>query len=339
MKRHINYLIPFLIVCLLVFPALTSCSQEKLYTSTYLDTFDTVLTVTVAASSHTEASEHTQAIHNLLLDLHRQLDIYHHYEGIVNLYDLNHAGGSTVSLSKSVVDVLAIGAEYAGKTDGRLNMCLGALTSLWHDARLAGDHLPDSTEIAEALAHSSPDVLVLDKNNRTARLTDPYASVDVGAIAKGYALSAVKDYADQAGVESLLVNLGGQVLAIGSRPDGKSWSVSIQSPTEQPETIFVRDAVVVTSGADQRLFTFEGKTYHHIIDPITGYPADTYRAVSMVLPLDSLTDSDALSTALFLMPEAEGNRLVTSIASCAVMRVYPDGSIVRDGAWHLYESP
>ncbi len=301
-----------MVACTFLLPA-CSGTDDALFTATYLDTFDTVLTITVSAPSHTEATHHTTAIHDLIRDLHRELDMYHHYEGLTNLYDLNHAAGQPVTLSRAAMDVLLLGRDFYRKTNGRLNICIGALTTLWHTARKEG-RPPDPAAIAAALDHISPDALILDETAMTATLSDPAASVDVGAIAKGYALLAVKQYADAHSLDSLLVNLGGQVMAIGTRPDGQAWTVSIASPTgEDPETVPLSNAVMSTSGDYERTFTANGRTYHHIIDPATGYPADTYHAVTVTLPLEALAPSDAYSTALFLLNRSEGEVLIAEI--------------------------
>ncbi len=319
-----------------VLTCLPACTERGLFTATYLDVFDTVLTVTIAADSHTEATTHCTAIHNLLADLHRQFDIYRHHDGITNLYDLNRAGGEPVTISREIMDILLLGKDFYEKTDGRLNLCIGALTALWHHAREFGDRLPDPEALAEAMLHISPDVLILDEMTMTARLTDSAAAVDVGALAKGYALMRVKAYAEKMGLDSLLVSLGGQVLAIGTRPNGEDWAVSLASPTgDEPSTVPLRDAVIATSGDSQRTLTVDGRTYHHIIDPATGYPAEGYRAVTVILPLDALSVSDAYSTALFLLPEADGRALIAPLPNAAVRWTYADGSNTTTENWPL----
>ncbi len=321
---------------LFLFLTLPACTRRQTYTATYLDTFDTVLTVTVAATSHKEATVHTTAIHNILLNLHKQLDVYKKHEGVTGLYDLNCAEGVSITVSREIMDILLLGQSFYTRTDGRLNICIGALTSLWHDAQAAGDRLPDPNALAEAMKHISLDVLILDENALTACISDPATRVDVGAFAKGYALSRIKAYADEQGLDSLLVNLGGQVLAIGSRPNGAAWEISVRNPIGKDETVYVHDAVVAACGDDQRAYTVDGKVYHHIIDPETGYPTDTYRTVTVILPLSQLAESDAYSTALFLLSREEGEALIDEIPAAAVMWVTADGTVIKSENWRIY---
>ncbi len=309
---------------LAVLPACTDglCSA---FTATYLDTFDTVLTVTVGAATTEEATAHTRAIHDLVCDLHRQFDIYHAYDGQNNLYTVNAAaGGEPVTVSNDVMAILELGVEMYAATDGMVNICLGAVTSLWHDGRASGT-LPDPDVLKNALAnHCDIGALELDAVASTARLTDPNASLDVGAIAKGYAMSRVQALAAERGIDSLLVNLGGHVMAIGYHPNGDPWEVSVVSPMPdgEPTILAVTNASVVTSGDYERTYTVDGIAYHHVIDPTTGYPSIAHHAATLVLPLSHTAEADAYSTAAMIGAGTSGCRAVASI---------PGARIILDG--------
>ncbi len=313
---------------------LPACRRQSVYTATYLDAFDTVTIISVPASDTASAQKHALAIHDLLLDIHRDLDIYHHYEDRTNLYDLNvAAGGEALAVSETVLDVLALGKLYYEKTDGRLNICLGAVLRLWHDARADGTRLPDAQAVSAALENRiSIDALWLDRSTGMAKITQAGVSVDVGAIAKGYALSRVQAYAEQCGLTDLLVNLGGQVLAIGAHPDGQPWTVQVRDPMDEkapPRLIHAADMSVVTSGDYERTFTVDGTAYHHIIDPETGYPADRYHAVTVTVPHSHTKEADALSTALFLMDIEAGEKLLASIPGATAIWTETDGTVTE----------
>ena len=305
-----------LILCNL--SALSGCSKKSAYTATYFDAFDTVLTVTVAANSPAEAQSISGEIHALVLELHRVLDIYHTYDGITNLKDLNDRAGENtpVALPRDAMEVLALGREIYGMTNGQVNIAMGAVLRLWHDARQNQTAPPSEQVLSQAAEHISMDVLVLDEAAGTAMLTDAEASVDVGAIAKGYVASRVQAYAEEKGIDSLLFDLGGHVLAIGKHPDGNPWRVGIRHPDsgEVYTALEVTDASVVTSGNDQRFYEYEGKRYHHLIHPATRMPAELYASVTVVVPLSHTDVADGLSTALFLMSETDGDKLLASIA-------------------------
>ncbi|MBE6557851.1 MAG: FAD:protein FMN transferase [Ruminococcaceae bacterium] len=295
---------------------LSGCGKRSVYTSTYFDAFDTVLTLHIPASSPTEANRISGEIHDLVLELHRQFDIYHTYDGLSNLKTLNdHAGdGTPISLSEATLDLLTLGKRVYTRTDGRVNICMGAVLSLWHDARTKITAPPSEDALLFAAEHTSPDVLVIDKEKGTAMLTDAEASVDVGAIAKGYVADRVLAYAEEQGIKDLLFDLGGHVLALGVHPDGAPWRVGIRDPEDSSlyTTLEISDASVVTSGCDQRFYRWEGKTYHHLIDPATLAPADHHASVTVVIPLSHTDVADGLSTALFMMPEQDGKSLLSS---------------------------
>lgn len=295
---------------------LSGCGRPTAYTATYFDAFDTVLNLTVAAKSPEEAQSISGEIHELVLELHRTLDIYHTYDGMTNLKTLNdRAGdGTPVPLSEDAMKVLSLGQETYDQTNGKVNIAMGAVLRLWHDARTRQTAPPSEQALADASAHCAMESLVLDQTAGTAMLTDPEASVDVGAIAKGYVASCVQAYAEERGIQSLLFDLGGHVLAIGNHPDGKAWRVGIRNPNggELYTALEVSDASVVTSGSDQRFYEYEGKIYHHLIDPLTQMPASYHASVTVVIPLSHTAISDGLSTALFLMSEADGDRLLAS---------------------------
>ncbi len=322
-----------LLMAVLLILSLPACARRSAFTATYLDVFDTVLTVTVGATSHQEATVYTTAIHGILTDLHRQFDIYNHYDGLTNLYDLNRAEGRPLTVSREVMDILLLGKEIYEKTDGAVNLCLGAVTALWHDARAEGDRLPDAVALEEARKHTDPADLVLDEIAMTACLADPATAVDVGALAKGYALAKVYDYAVDAGLDSLLVNLGGQTLAVGEKPSGGAWEITVPNPAGDLQRLAITDAVVATSGDYERTFTVDGKTYHHLIDPATAYPSAAHRAATVVLPLSHVTESDALSTALFLLPDTTGAALVAAIPDAAALWIAPDGTVTTTERW------
>ncbi len=316
MKRKLSLLlaVSLLVSCLCV---CSGCGRRTVYTATYFDAFDTVLTLHVVASSPDEANRISKELHSLVLTLHRQFDIYHEYDGIANLKTLNDSAGNgmPVPLSEDVINLLALGKDMYGQTKGKVNIVMGAVLSLWHEARTNETAPPALNALTAAADHISPDNLVIDTEKSTAMLTNPKASVDVGAIAKGFVADRVQAYAQEHGIDSLLFDLGGHVLAIGNHPDGNPWRVGIRNPADSGvyTTLEITNASVVTSGNDQRFYEWEGKTYHHLIDPATLMPADHHASVTVVIPLTHTSVADGLSTALFLMSESEGKALLTEL--------------------------
>ncbi len=328
-----------LITCLIL-PTVTSCgkmSSLHSYSATYLDdTFDTVLAITIGAENADDANEHCRAIKALVSDLHRQFDAYHvRYGGSANIAAINaSAVGTPVRISDDVMAILKLGKEAYARTDGAVHIGMGILTGMWKDA-IADKTLPNSEEVACVLAKTpSLDAMVLDEQNGSVTLTEEGLRLDVGSIAKGYVLERVRAYAEEHGITSLLCNLGGEILAVGTAPDGKAWKIAIADPNGGTlQTIALRDAVVATGGDYERCFTVDGRRYHHIVDPSTGYPSVNYRAATVVLPLEAAGLSDAYSTALMIMSKGDGQAMASHVSGLAYLRVYPDGTMETNAEW------
>ena len=194
----------------------------------------------------------------------------------------------------------------------KVNAAMGSVLTLWHEARQAGlqdpenAKLPDKNAMTQAAEHISFDSVIIDQAASTVYINDPQASLDVGAIAKGWACQRVAEAAP----EGLLISVGGNVCATGPKySDGTPWVVGIQDPLKggYRKTLCITGGAVVTSGDYQRTYTVEGKAYHHIIDPATQMPASHWCSVTVICADSGL--ADALSTALFLLPLEEGQAL------------------------------
>lgn len=305
---------------------LAGCSapepQQKQYTATFLDVFDTVTTIIGKADSQEAFEATAQTVHDKLLVYHQLFDIYNTYDGISNLKTVNdNAGIAPVQVDGAIIRLLQDCKEYCTATGGRVNAALGSVLRLWHEARNDGlddpqhAYLPDSNALAEAAKHTDPGNIIIDEAASTVYLADPDMRLDVGAVAKGWAAEEVaKD-----SPEGLLISVGGNVCATGPKDSsGTPWVVGIQNPDggDYLHTIYVTGGSVVTSGDYQRAYTVGGRVYHHIIDPDTLYPSDYWRSVTVVCPNSAL--ADALSTALFLLPLEEGQQLLDALGAEAM---------------------
>ena len=306
--------------------------QLQRYQSSFIDLFDTVTLVVGYASTEAEFSAEMTGFHDLLEEYHQLYDIYNDYEGVNNIKTINdNAGGDPVEVDQRIIDLLLFAKEMYERTDGQTNVMLGSVLALWHDAREYGinnpedSYLPDADALAEANAHTSMDSLVIDDENNTVQITDPLARLDVGAVAKGYAVQRVCDEMPS----GLLVSVGGNVCATGARPtDGSDWVVGVQDPDGSTDeyllTVELSKGSIVSSGDYQRYYTV-GVRYSHIIDPETLYPPTYWRAVSILV--DDSGVGDALSTALFCMDQADGQALLDEFGAKAVW-IAMDGSLV-----------
>ena len=303
---------------------------QKQYSATFLTVFDTVTTIVGRDASEAAFTEKAQAIHDELLVYHQLFDIYNVYEGLNNLKTVNDHPGEAVTVDQTIIDLLVDCKRYYELTGGRVNAALGSVLYLWHEARedglndIANAYLPDSEALAEAAKHTSWDSIVIDDEHNTVTITDPQLRLDVGAIAKGWSVQRVAENAP----EGLLISVGGNVCATGPKDEsGTPWVVGVQDPDggeNYLHTLYLTKGSMVTSGDYQRAYMVGGEMYHHIIDPDTLYPGTLWRAVTVVCPDSGL--ADALSTALFLLPMEEGQKLLTQCESTA-MWVDADGNM------------
>ena len=322
----------FLICTCLLTGCTAKVENRKQYQATFLDLFDTVTTIVGYADSEESFQEMVQPIHDELLEYHQLFDIYNSYDGISNLKTVNdQAGQSAVAVDERIIELLQDCQEYEAATGGRVNAAMGSVLSIWHEARTRGLNdpvnasLPDEAALQEAAAHTSFDAVIIDAEESSIYIEDPQVQLDVGAVAKGW--SAQK--AAESAPEGMLISVGGNVCATGPKDaSGTPGVIGIQDPEGEADdylhTIYVTDECVVTSGNYQRAYTVDGQSYHHIIDPDTLYPSRYWAAVTIVCEDSGL--ADMLSTALFLMPQADGQALLDQYGAEA-MWVGLDGSI------------
>lgn len=304
------------------FPGMAPKQEQAVF----LDLFDTVTTISGYGE---DFQQQAQDIHQRLLEYHQLFDIYHEYEGINNLKTINdQAGRSPVAVDENIMALLKMCKSCYDLTDGRVNAAMGSVLSLWHEERVQAEEnpeaaaLPEEKALKEAGKHCSMDGVILDEEAGTVFLPDPGQRLDVGAIAKGWALEQVAKELP----EGLLISVGGSVCATGPKPTGEPWAVGVQSPDGEGylQILNLSKGCVVTSGDYQRYYTVDGKAYHHIIDPDTAYPGTYWRSVTVVCQDSGL--ADCLSTALFLLSEKAGQEILDKVQAEA-MWVSHDGEI------------
>ncbi len=330
MKRKCAlFLLTLLVAAVLCGCDISAEPAQKQYTATFLELFDTVTTIVGRAESQESFEKISGQIRDELEYYHRLFDIYREYDGIQNLKTVNdNAAVAPVKVDEAIISLLEDCKNYYELTGGKVNVTMGSVLTLWHEAREQAledpqnAKLPEKQALLEAAAHTSLDAVVIDRENSTVYITDKAVQLDVGAIAKGWATQKVAKNAP----EGILISVGGNVCATGPkiRPD-TPWVVGIQNPDGSEHylhTLNILSGCVVTSGDYQRYFTVDGKIYHHIIDPETLMPSDYWRSVTVVCEESGL--ADALSTALFLLPMEEGKQLLAQVGAQA-MWVDADG--------------
>ena len=330
--------IALILCCLLgLLPALAGCAPKKTEPmgKAYFTYFDTVSYVYSYAGDPEEQFESRSAqVSGILEFYHKLFDIYHEYSGMNNLCTVNRqAGGEPVPVDEALIEFLLYAKELYARTGGEMNIMLGSVLRVWHDCRTAAAEnpasaaLPDGQALAEAAAHTDISLLEIDEEKRTVRITDPEASIDVGAVGKGYATEKAAQHLARQGISGYVLNIGGNIRAIGTKPDGSGWITGVRNPMD-PDGVYaarlrLKDTACVTSGSYERYFTVDGVRYHHIIDPDTLWPADFFVSITVITRDSGL--ADALSTALFCMPYEEGKALVEGLEGVEVLWILPDG--------------
>ena len=239
---------------------------------------------------------------------------------------------------KEAAELIRTGLYYSGHSGGAYDLTIEPLSTLWNFT--GGTHeVPPAQAVAEAAARVDYRLIRLEGNTLT--FLSPDVTLDLGSIAKGYIADRVKEYLVSRGVASAIINLGGNVLCVGQRPDNEPFRIGLQKPFEDRNELIarlrIRDQSVVSSGVYERCFTVDGTNYHHLLNPDTGYPYDNgLIAVTIVSPHS--VDGDALSTACFSMGLEKGMALLQSMEGIYGYFITGDYEIhYSDGAKELLE--
>lgn len=257
---------------------------------------DTYMTLTAygehAQEAVDKAAERVEALDALLSTGNENSEIY----------QLNQNGEATLSEEGGYLVERAL--ELYKKTEGAFDIAIYPVMQAW-GFPTQDYHVLDDDTLKEKLALADASKVNYDKDTRKIFFDQDGMEIDLGGIAKGYTSSQIMQIYQDCGVTSGLVNLGGNVQALGCKTDGSKWRVAIQSPDDTEEylgILEIEDQAVITSGGYERYFEEDGVTYHHIIDPATGYPADS-GLISVTIVSDDGTLADGLSTSLFIMGE------------------------------------
>lgn len=326
-----------------VFPLAAAEKSWAKFTRRENSIFDTETTFIGFAETEQEFDRVWDEVLSRLRRYDQVFDAYHGYDNLHNLYYLNrHAFQEPIAVPQELFQLISWCKQQWESGLRSTNIAMGAVLSIWHEYREAGINNPDSSalppmaDLEKASGHTSFDNVVLDEEKQTVFYADPDLSLDIGAVAKGWAADAVLPYLKES-MPSFLLSLGGNVYA-GDKPmDGRSaWAVGVQDPradmlsvslggTDILDIVDVRDQTVVTSGDYWRFYVVDGQRYHHIIDPETLMPSRQMLSVTVICKSSAL--ADFLSTTLFVLSYEEGLALVQGMDGVEAMWVLPDGSV------------
>lgn len=340
MKKIISIV---LIIILLV--SFSGCSNDVIYnkyTNSFFGTFDTITQIVGYAETQKEFDLYAKNIQDRFLELHKLFDKYKNYEGINNIKTINDkAGKEPVKVGQEIIDLINFSKMMYANTNQKTNIAFGPVISVWSEYRDLAESDPENAKIPPmkdllaANKHVDINKIIVNENDSTVFLEDPEMSIDVGAVAKGFATEMVVQEMLEKGFNSFVISAGGNIRSV-NKPLEKikdRWAIGIQNPDKHIfgdgsnvlETVFVNNATVVSSGDYQRYYYVGDKRIHHIIDPDTLMPGEYYRAINVIT--EDSGYGDYYSTELFLLPFEESRALAESIDNLDVLWVFADGRI------------
>lgn len=301
-------LILLLLSAAFLLTGLCGCSAKKSEpyskTATY---FDTVIIITLYDADKLSCIDHC-------------FEMAGHYENLFSrtvagsdVSRINDANGEFVTVNPETIELLKDGLRYCELSEGKFDITVGALSDLWDITHNPGN-IPSEIAIEAALATVDYHNIVID-GNRVA-LKKEGAKLDLGGIAKGYVADRMKEYLLSQNITSGMIDLGGNVLTIGDKPDGSRYRIGIQKPFDEMNApiagVEISDQTVVSSGVYERYFKIDDKIYHHILDTATGYPTENDLLGVTIICKDSV-DGDGLSTTCFSLGLERGMELIESL--------------------------
>ncbi len=317
MKQHIHS-ISFFSLFLLLSLFLTGCRKAPDPITKTSFKLNTVVTITIYDSSDTSLLDHA-------------LNLCDYYENLFSrtretseIHQINQ--GLQKELSPETEELLNTALYYSRLSGGLFEPTIGPVSSLW-DFHTEQPKVPDETLIQSRLPLIDAKKIRLSNHAIT---MEEGMMLDLGSISKGYIADSIKEYLIKQGVKSAVIDLGGNVLCIGNRPDGTPFQIGIRQPFAKANTaaavLSISDQSVVTSGIYERCFEQDGIVYHHLLDPNTGYPCDNELASVTIISNHSV-DGDALSTCCFLMGMEQGMSLINSIPDVHAIFITRDGEL------------
>lgn len=303
MKRN-----TFIGICILSLCLLAGCnasSSKPISRQTVL--FDTIIQIRIYDSTAEN-----------ILD--KCIDKCEYYENLFSrtvkdsdIYRINHAEGEPVEVQSETISLLETALSYCELSKGAFDITLAPVSDLWDFQNNPGI-FPDSKMLQDSLQSVGYESILI--NGNTVQLTNPNTQIDLGGVAKGYIADQLKSYLEENEIKHALIDLGGNILTLGGKPDDSEFNIAIQKPFDAQgtpiTTIKTKNESVVTSGIYQRYVEIDGNIYHHILNPKTGYPYEN-NLYSVTIIADSSTTADALSTTCFALGLEDGLELIHTL--------------------------
>ena len=363
-RRPLIRIISVLIICALTVPVLSGCTANGAVnpvsrSGLYFDTAISISLYEYKGSSGEildkcmEMCEYYESIFSATVEGSDVWNINHAYKGIVaDGISADTTSGTDspdtasdavrVPIHEETAELISIALKYCESSDGKLDLTVGTLADLWDiQGNLKKDIpvIPDEASIREALNKTCyRNISIKTDEGQSYALLSDEVNVTLGFIAKGYAADRLCEYLKEAGVTSALIDLGGNIKALGTKPDGSDFCIGIQKPFadrgEAITKVYISDSSVVSSGTYERYFEADGRIYHHILDTKTGCPTDNgIISVSIMAP-DSV-DADALSTLCLIEGAEDGLKLIESTPGTEALFITEDYELISSSGWEI----
>jgi thiamine biosynthesis lipoprotein len=296
-----------------LFTFLCACTpqKEKIYRKSRI-LMDTFVTITVVSNSKDRAEN---AIDTAFSEIEKLEKLSNFFSSESEVSRINkNAGISGVRVSPDILDMLNKAIMVSEKTEGAFDVTIGPVITLYDFYKKIK---PEENAIKRNLSLVNYRELIIDRNRSTAFLRKTGMLIDLGGIAKGYAADKAVEALKRNRINSGLVSVAGDIKAFGLKPDGKPWKIGIRNPRAKDKeddimaTVELKDMAISTSGDYERCFIHDGKRYHHLLSPRTGYPAEKCQGVSVITKEGAFTD--AFATGVFVLGPEKGIKVLEKL--------------------------
>lgn len=317
---------------------LTACNLTEKDSAVSLTHFclDTVVTITIYSHAGEEDAKDI---------INQCFGLCNHYEKLFSrtiadsdVSKINNSNGKPVEVNHVVAEVIENSLEYSRLSEGAFDVTVAPLSILWN---FNGENttVPIDKDIKDALIHVNYKNITIDEDFVT--LSDSEAQIDLGGIAKGFIADKLKSYMISVGVTSAIIDLGGNILTIGSKPSNENFKIGIKQPFAEnaqsyAATVNVSNKSIVTSGIYERFFENNDKIYHHILDTKTGYPVEN-ELYSVTIISNSSEAGDALSTTTFALGVDKGLSLINNIEKTEAIFITNENKIILTDGLEINE--
>lgn len=323
MNSNIIKIKSFALICCILITSLgiTGCNGNTEPISRTGFYFDTVITITLYGSKETYIDECFK-----LCNKYERMFSKTIADSEISQINANSKSGKYTTVSDETLELIQYGLKYCGLSDGRFDITIGNLTNLWNFTEDTNEPvIPDEEAVQNAV--KSVGYTQIDIKGNDVLLMNPNISIDVGGIAKGYIADKLKQYLYENNIKKGMINLGGNILLLGTKTDGSNYNIGIQRPFDtEGQTIAIvnaNDKSIVTSGVYERYFYKDEVLYHHILDTKTGYPVKN-NILSVTIISDKSVDGDGLSTTLFALGIEDGLNLIETIPDAEAVFIDKD---------------